>query len=43
MACFNLIYQRYLETIKRKWIIHVIGKDSFDTIKIIADKDDIDP
>lgn len=43
MACFNLLYQKYLETFKKNWVIDIVREDGFVAIKIIANRADIDP
>lgn len=42
MACFNLLYQKYLETFKKNWVIEIVREDGFVAIKIIANRADID-
>lgn len=43
MACFNLLYQKYLETFKKNWVIDIVREDGFVAIKMIANRADIDP
>ena len=38
-----MIYHRYLQTIKKNWIFDIIREDGFDAIKIMANKNNIDP
>ena len=43
MAFFNLIYQKYLETVRKNWIVNIAREDVFVAIKIIANRANIDP
>ena len=43
MTFFNLIYQKNLEMIKKNWILDIVHEYGFVTIKIIPNRDDINP
>ena len=43
MTGFNLIYQKYLETIKKNWIVDIAREDCFIAMKIKANRANIDP
>ena len=43
MACFSLIYQKYLEIMQKNWILDIAREDGFVLIKITGNRDDTYP